>query len=60
MASKTTLVDLLQNADQLFDESKYQETVDVLNNFEVSPEDMFAIELLNCYRSIQFKGSIHL
>jgi len=34
MASKVTLVDLLQNADQLFDESKYQETLDVLNKFE--------------------------
>lgn len=36
MASNLTLADLLQNADQLFDESKYQETLDVLNNFEVS------------------------
>ncbi|KAJ6627051.1 Cathepsin L, partial [Pseudolycoriella hygida] len=34
MASNTTLVDLLQNADQLFDESKYQETLDVLNSFQ--------------------------
>ncbi|XP_037032033.1 regulator of microtubule dynamics protein 1-like [Bradysia coprophila] len=34
MASNLTLADLLQNADQLFDESKYQETLDVLNNFE--------------------------
>lgn len=34
MASNHTLADLLQNADQLFDESKYQETLDVLNNFE--------------------------
>ncbi len=35
MASNLTLADLLQNADQLFDESKYQETLDVLNKFEV-------------------------
>ena len=38
MTSHATLEDLLQNADQLFDESKYQETLDVLNNFNVSSD----------------------
>lgn len=37
----SNLVDLLQNADQLFDESKYEETIDVLKNFEVSILELY-------------------
>lgn len=32
----TELQDLLQNADQLFDENKYQEVVDILKKYPVS------------------------
>lgn len=35
-ADKTDLQDLLQNADQLFDENQYQEVIDILKKHPVS------------------------
>lgn len=32
----TDLQDLLQHADQLFDENQYQEAIDILKNYPVS------------------------
>lgn len=41
---KTNLDDILQNADQLFDQNQYQEALDVLKNCSVSEINIFYIE----------------
>lgn len=41
-ADNTDIQDLLQNADQLFDENQYQEVIDILKKHPVSRNNRFS------------------
>lgn len=48
-SEKSALDDLLQNADQLFDENQYQEALDALNKYTVLIRTFFSLFFVNVF-----------